>query len=213
MKQLFTPVFPLGIVVFPGEKINLHIFEPRYRQLLKDCLNTNGEFSINTFFNGKIYEIGTLVRILKINEELHNGNFDIQVQGKERFQMERFYNHVDGKLYPGAEGQLLEENPIDYSSYSLELEEKLNKLLKLNYLFFKIPKNEQGYIFSFDIGHIVGLNLEDKYNLLKTKTEPERKILLLEKLTGLLQTLEDINEAKERIRHNGTYKYIVGNSE
>jgi ATP-dependent Lon protease len=210
LKQLFTPVFPLGIVVFPGEKINLHIFEPRYRQLLKDCRNSNSEFSINTFFNGKIYEIGTLVKILRVNEELPNGHFDIQVQGKERFQMERFYNHLDGKLYPGAEGQLMEEGNIDYASHSQELEEYLNKLLKLNFLFFKIPKNELGHISSFDIAHIVGLNLEDKYNLLKTLTESDRKKLLIEKLQGIVQTLENINEAKERIRHNGTYRYIVG---
>ena len=62
----FLPIFPLSIVVFPGEELNLHIFEPRYKQLIQDCYGENKAFGIPTVINNAVADHGTQVRITDI---------------------------------------------------------------------------------------------------------------------------------------------------
>ena len=64
----FIPIFPLSIVVFPGEELNLHIFEPRYKQLIGDCFSENRAFGIPSIVKEKLMEFGTLVKIIEIKE-------------------------------------------------------------------------------------------------------------------------------------------------
>ena len=51
----FIPIFPLGIVVYPGEMLNLHIFEPRYKELIKDCHQQKKPFGIPAVFNNRVF--------------------------------------------------------------------------------------------------------------------------------------------------------------
>src|SRR5437868_1316826 len=69
----FIPVFPLGIVVFPGETVNLHIFEPRYKQLVNECYAEGKPFGIPTVIDNKLNEMGTLVRVAEIVKVYDNG--------------------------------------------------------------------------------------------------------------------------------------------
>ncbi len=77
----FIPVFPLGIVVYPGEELNLHIFEPKYKQLINDCFETKKPFGIPTVIDGKIVEMGTTVLIKEISKTYEDGQLDIRTEG------------------------------------------------------------------------------------------------------------------------------------
>ncbi len=57
----FIPIFPLNVVLYPGEILNLHIFEPRYKELVKECSGNNKSFGIPAVINGQVAEFGTLV--------------------------------------------------------------------------------------------------------------------------------------------------------
>ncbi len=59
----FIPIFPLGLVVFPGEQLNLHIFEPRYKQLIQECKAADKPFGIPAVIKNAMPEMGTLVRV------------------------------------------------------------------------------------------------------------------------------------------------------
>ena len=61
----FIPIFPLGIVVYPGEELNLHIFEPRYKQLITDVNQSKKPFGIPAVIDNKVNEMGTLVEWLR----------------------------------------------------------------------------------------------------------------------------------------------------
>ena len=74
----FIPIFPLGIVVYPGEDLNLHIFEPRYKQLIKECHEQKKGFGIPTVIENKLQENGTLVQITELTKLYDNGEMDIQ---------------------------------------------------------------------------------------------------------------------------------------
>jgi len=77
----FIPIFPLAIVVYPGEKLNLHIFEPRYKQLIIDCMETKKPFGIPTVLNNEVKELGTLVQVKEIVKTYDNGEMDIITEG------------------------------------------------------------------------------------------------------------------------------------
>jgi hypothetical protein len=62
----FIPIFPLALVVYPGEELNLHIFEPRYKQLIKECFEQKKNFGIPSVLNEKMADLGTLVEIGEI---------------------------------------------------------------------------------------------------------------------------------------------------
>ena len=64
----FIPIFPLAIVVYPGEQLNLHIFEPRYKQLVTECFELKKPFGIPAVINDKISEMGTLVQVKEISK-------------------------------------------------------------------------------------------------------------------------------------------------
>lgn len=64
----FIPIFPLGIVVYPGEQLNLHIFEPRYKQLINESYESKKPFGIPAVVNEKINEMGTLVQVKEISQ-------------------------------------------------------------------------------------------------------------------------------------------------
>ena len=98
----FIPIFPLGIVVYPGEKLHLHIFEPRYKQLIKECKDSNKPFGIPAVINNRLQEIGTLVEILDIIQTYDNGEMDIKTQGLKVFRILEVIKSIPEKLYSGA---------------------------------------------------------------------------------------------------------------
>src|SRR5579863_5099335 len=98
----FIPVFPLGIVVYPGETVNLHIFEPRYKQLVSECHSEGKPFGIPTVIDNRLNEMGTLVRITELVKQYENGEMDIRTQGLRVFRMLELIKTVPDKLFSGA---------------------------------------------------------------------------------------------------------------
>lgn len=82
----FIPIFPLGIVVYPGEELNLHIFEPRYKQLIRECYADAKPFGIPAVIDDKLNEMGTLVRITEITTVHEDGRMDIRTRGERVFR-------------------------------------------------------------------------------------------------------------------------------
>ena len=72
----FLPLFPLKLVAFPGERLNLHIFEPRYKQLIRECSENQITFGIPAFIDNKIVNIGTEIKLEKIENTYENGELD-----------------------------------------------------------------------------------------------------------------------------------------
>ncbi|MFK5121398.1 LON peptidase substrate-binding domain-containing protein, partial [Klebsiella pneumoniae] len=83
----FIPIFPLSIVVFPGETLNLHIFEPRYRQLIQECFAEQKPFGIPTVLQKGIADLGTLVEITEIVTVHEDGKMDIRTRGLKIFSI------------------------------------------------------------------------------------------------------------------------------
>src|ERR1700759_4322825 len=98
----FIPIFPLEIVVYPGERLNLHIFEERYKQLISECFKEQKPFGIPPVLKNKISETGTLVKVTEIVKQYDDGRMDITVKGVSLYKVLEVIDSIPAKLYSGA---------------------------------------------------------------------------------------------------------------
>ena len=80
-------LFPLGVVLLPGERIPLHVFEPRYRELIGECLDDEREFGLLLADDAGMREVGTTAAVVEVLERFDDGRLDIVIEGRERFRL------------------------------------------------------------------------------------------------------------------------------
>ena len=79
----FIPIFPLNSIAYPGQLLNLHIFEPRYKQLITECKEQSKTFGIPSVFKDTLNEYGTEMELLEISKIYPGGEMDIKTKGTE----------------------------------------------------------------------------------------------------------------------------------
>ena len=130
MKTLL-PLFPLELVVFPGEHLRLHVFEPRYKQLITECRDQKSAFGIPAYINGGVAEYGTEMSLEEISVTYENGEMDILTKGRRAFHLERFVRDVPGKLYSAGEVTFLENMEIHSPTPKDALSQRFRRLHEL----------------------------------------------------------------------------------
>jgi Lon protease-like protein len=205
----FIPIFPLGIVVYPGERLNLHIFEPRYKQLINECHEQKKPFGIPTVIENKVQDYGSLAGIMEITKIHDNGEMDIKTMGERVFRILEVIKDIPDKLYSGA----IVNYPESYEQGNPELMRKvmtgirdLHQLLKVS-KDFKKPDEE---IKCFDVAHHIGLSLEEEYELLMLTDERQRQEYLKRHLTKVIPMVAGMEQLKEKIKLNGHFKNLGG---
>lgn len=105
-ERLIIPMFPLTILPLPGELVPLHIFEPRYRQLLEEAEATDISFGI--YFSHQINnsKIGSLMKLESVIKRYSTGESDIVVKCIDVFSMSTLYRKFKSKPYPGGDVEL-----------------------------------------------------------------------------------------------------------
>jgi hypothetical protein len=204
----FIPIFPLGIVVYPGEVVNLHIFEPRYKQLVNECHTEGKPFGIPTVIDNKLNEMGTLVRITEIVKVYDNGEMDIRTHGLRVFRVLEMIKSVPDKQFSGAIVNY-PDNIEGPGKRLLMLKviaaiRELHRLLNISKDFHK-PDEE---LASYDIAHHAGLSLEQEYELLGLLREEQRQEYLKRHLGKVLPVIAEMETLKEKVRLNGHFKNL-----
>ncbi len=206
MNQKSLPLFPLNLVAFPGEKLNLHIFEPRYRQLINECWSNGNTFGIPPFIKSRLLGYGTEMQVTHIVKRYDDGRMDIKTEGLGVFRVIDFQNPVPQKLYAGGEVVLVEQQEeliLDVMPGLLERLKRLYQLIKIAFDFdVTVP------MFSYQIAHKVGLSLENEYELLTINSETKRQAYLIQHLERTLPIVTEMERTKERIRMNGHFKNL-----
>jgi Lon protease-like protein len=100
--QLTLPAFPLKTILLPGETTRLHIFEERYKELVKDCMENNAPFAIPFFDNGEMSRFGCEVKIKSVIKDYTDGRKDILIEGLRIFKILNFTEQLFPKLYGAA---------------------------------------------------------------------------------------------------------------
>jgi len=204
----FIPIFPLAIVVYPGEDVNLHIFEPRYKQLIGDCFEQKKPFGIPAVINNSVSELGTLVEVKEITNVYENGELDIKSKGKAVFRVLEVINEVPDKLYSGA----IVNYPDNDELGNRELMRKvvngvkeLHKLLNVTKTFRK-PDEELN---TYDVAHHAGLTLEEEYEFLGLMQELQRQEYLKRHLSKVLPVIVEMEALKEKVKLNGHFRNLT----
>lgn len=202
---LFLPLFPLNLVAFPGESLNLHIFEPRYKHLVSDCLASKSNFGIPSFVHNKI-EFGTEVFIDKVVKQYEDGRMDIKTIGIAVFKVDNFINPLSGKLYAGGEVSHL----TDREEMNQQVWEEMISLIKALYQSLQMVEDVkvEDDTKAFDVGHHVGLSIEQEYELMQIANEVDRQRFIIEHLKKTIPVVRNVEKTKERIKLNGHFKHF-----
>jgi Lon protease-like protein len=100
------PLFPLGLVLLPGMKLPLHIFEERYKRMIRECLAGGTPFGIVWFDGQSIRSVGCTARVLAVLHRYDDGRMDILTRGERRFFAEKM---VEEKPYMEADVHFIED--------------------------------------------------------------------------------------------------------
>jgi len=205
----FIPIFPLALVVYPGEQLNLHIFEPRYKQLIKDCFETKKAFGIPSVIDGKLKDKGTLMEIEDITKIYEDGKMDVKTRGIRIFNMLELIKEIPEKLYSGA---IVTYQP-NYNNGSAALMKKIIQSARSIHNDLELSKNfgkSDDELCSYDLAHHIGMSIEEEYQLLEYENELHRQEFLKRHLTKLLSVVQEITSLKKKIKLNGHFKNIEG---
>lgn len=196
-------LFPLQLVVYPGERLPLHIFENRYQQLIQDCEEGGITFGVPSFIDKKL-EYGTEVKLEKVEKRYPNGESDVVCVGQRVFRILNFSKKIPGKLYAGGEVEFLD----DKTNGALDLQEELLRNIAMLYLELTIenPPIFDVPFMSYQVAHKVGLSLEQEYHLLTLRSELERLNYLIGHLKITIPVIKEMNRTKEVIKMNGHFK-------
>lgn len=199
------PLFPLKMVPFPGENINLHIFEPRYKDLINDIMKIEKRFGIPPFIHKKI-DFGTLMEITDVVKVYDDGRLDIVSNGIKVFKILDYKNPSDGKKYAEGFVEYLENDPTEDPLMKSIFIEKIEEFFALINELGKIQIEDE--VQSYDVIHKLGLTLEMEYEILKMEREVERQEYIIDYLDQTIPVLQRVGKAKEIIRMNGHFRYF-----
>lgn len=205
----FIPIFPLGIVVYPGEELNLHIFEPRYKELINDIKDSKKLFGIPSVINNKVNEMGTLVELTSISKVYENGEMDIKTKGVKVFRILEVIKTLPDKLYSGA----IVNYPANEEATNRLLIQKVVAAIRQLHSTLKVTKEfkkPDEDLTSYDIAHHAGLSLEEEYELLQLMQELQRLEYLKRHMQKVLPVLNEMEALKKRIQMNGHFKNLSG---
>ncbi len=196
----FIPIFPLAMVVFPGELFSLHIFEPRYKQLIKECAKTKKPFGIPVVINDKVREYGTLVQVKDILKTYDDGKMDIEVKGIDVFQILEQITHVPDKLYNGAIVSYPQNTPIGNLAIMTKVVAKIKELHSLINIKKDFGKNINE-LTTYMIAHYAGLSLQEEYDFLQLTNELHRQEYLRRYLNQRLTAVKAVIKTEQSKSH------------
>ena len=177
------PLFPLNIVALPKEKIPLHIFEPRYKRMNKNSINSGEPFGIVFQDQDGLKSIGCSVKIINVIKEHPSGEFDIIVEGQQCFQIKNKVQENDN-LWVGTVSYLKDRYDINEDLIDKIRDQYLHIILKLGVnedMERHINKNK-----SFDFIEFINLPNKIKQELIEQDNENNRLTIINRIFTAVM---------------------------
>jgi Lon protease-like protein len=193
------PLFPLDVVLFPGTALPLHIFEPRYKEMIGECLEDKGPFGVLRAVDKGIAEIGCTAEITEVTKKYPDGRLDILTRGRQRFevlQLDRERSFLRGELLmvpdePGDPDEGEKERAIRAHKQILALAGATAEALSAEHKL------------SFQLAGSLPLDLDFKQKLLSILSERERIHELATYLENILPGLRRAARARDKAGGNG----------
>jgi ATP-dependent Lon protease len=198
------PLFPLELVLYPDEEIPLHIFEPKYRELVEYCLESESPFGVVLSQDGNLSEVGCAAGITQVVQDYDDGRRDILIKGDFRFKILGLGNE---NAYMTAD--VLEVIDSDQNVAVLVRERVIAQHIKLLELAGRMPTPTQYQdraFLSYFIAHNTGLTIEQKQEMLELTSENERLDFLAAHLEKFIPMVEEVETLRQKVRSNGHFR-------
>jgi len=202
MTSGWLPLFPLQVVLLPGMSLPLHIFEPRYRLMIRRCIERKEEFGVVLAQAKGIAEVGCSAQIVRITREFSDGRFNILTVGRRRFRLGEISDELP---YLQAEVEFLpEEGPEPEPAEPSDLMHLWPEAYRLATGEQSLPERGPEFTaLSYFIAATLPLDLEIRQAVLQAESEAARRSLLEEKLVAWLPHLRRVARRKEKAAGNG----------
>ncbi|NIG52647.1 LON peptidase substrate-binding domain-containing protein [Chitinophaga sp. Cy-1792] len=208
----FIPLFPLGVVTYPGEQLNLHVFEPRFKQLVAECVAEGKYFGIPAVVDKKVMEYGTLVKVEKVEKLYDNGEMDVITRGDRIFRVLEKIETIPQKLYTGAIVSYPENNLTVSPRLLGEVLHGIRELHAILQVHKSFKKADQELL-SYDVAHHAGLSLSEEYEMLHLFYEIQRLEFLKRHLHKVIPMMAEMEKLKERVKLNGHFRNLSADNE
>jgi len=194
------PLFPLDVVLFPGTPLPLHIFEPRYKEMIGECLAQRRSFGVVRAVEQGLAEIGCTAEIVTVVKEYPDGRLDLVTEGRQRFELVRVNQE---RSFLQAEVLMIDDEPGPApqadAARAVQLHSELLAIAGAKQDFpAAVPS-----LLSFHLAGSVPLDLDFKQKLLSLRSEPERLTLFISYLETIIPNLRRAASARERAGGNG----------
>jgi len=201
-REQLLPLFPLQVVLFPGEPLPLHIFEPRYRKMVGQAIEQKSEFGVILAEESEISSVGCTAVVEQVIKRYDDGRFDIVTRGRQRF---RVLEINDEEEYLRATIDLFQDESSDSVAPAV-VEEALNLAVEVAQLLnvempedFTIDEPQA----SFAVAAALPLELKFKQQVLEDRSEWHRIHVLVEHLANVLDRAQATHRVQELARTNG----------
>lgn len=195
-------IFPLAIVLVPTERVPLHIFEPRYKELIGECVESGEPFGLVLEDDSGRRDIGTLARVAEVLHMFDDGRMNIVVEGGSRF---RVASWTEGRSFLTAEVEPFEDEPSGEAPSTVSAErasELFERLAAVADADVRRPDGSSGSL-AFEIASHIDFGHAPKQELLELRSEGKRLERLVELLEQALSVMTREREIRERASTNG----------
>ncbi len=195
------PLFPLDVVLFPGTPLPLHIFEPRYKEMIAECLAKQLTFGVIRALDEGLADVGCTAEIVTVVNEYPDGRLDLITEGRQRFELLRVNQE---RNFLQAEIVLIEDEPAaaaaaENTSRAIDLHAQLLAIAGATQdLSAADPK-----FLSFYLAASLPLDLDFKQKLLALRSEAERIALLIGYFETIIPNLRRAATARQKAGGNG----------
>jgi Lon protease-like protein len=198
------PLFPLQVVMLPGARLPLHIFEERYRVLINECVREEREFGITLSVGSGVSTVGCSAVVASVLKRYPDGRIDVIVEGRRRFRIQNYETGSVGYLVGEVEFLAVENEPINrrLADETIRLYNSLVEVVYKN----KIQPVEEGtrdFQLSFLLAQKAGMDLPQRQRLLETGSENKRLKLLRNYLAEVVPKLTRASEIERVIGSDG----------
>ena len=194
-------LFPLGIVLLPTERVPLHIFEPRYRELIGECIAEEREFGLVFADENGVRELGTRARVDEVLDQFDDGRMNIVVEGRERFRVESL---TRGRSFMTAEVSPVDDDGVEPQKDAVARATASFRALAAAAEAEAGELDEDAEQLSFRLAAQVELPPESKQELLELRSEQRRLEMVADLLDGVRAVLIATRELGERAKKNGS---------
>ena len=194
------PLFPLELVLLPGTPLPLHIFEPRYKEMIQECLATDAPFGVVRALEEGIAEIGCTAEIITVTKEYPDGRMDLVCEGRKRFEVlevnqNRSFLQAEVLMVPDEPGAAAQDERAKAVQLHLEI-------LSLAGAVQDLSAADQNML-SFYLAGSLPLDLDFKQQLLAMRSEAQRIQAVATYLEAIVPKLKRASRAREKAGGNG----------